>query len=127
MSRPPADGSDETLHELLQRGQAQRRQFRRGQPKPLSDVIAQVINQRGYAQIRAASAHRQAWQEAAGPRGAGATEPGAIRPRVLEVVVAANPVMQELVFDKERLLAAVQQALPDAGVKQLRFKVGQIQ
>jgi predicted nucleic acid-binding Zn ribbon protein len=115
------------LDEFNRRGQLQRRRFHGRQPKRVGDVLAQLVQKKGYAQVRSEQAHRDAWQAAAGPAFAAVTEPGAIRRGVLEVAAANSLVMQELVFEKERLLAAMQQALPDAGIKQLRFKVGQIQ
>lgn len=123
MVNPPS----EELDDFSRRGQAQRRRFFGAQPKRVGDVLAQVVQKRGYAQIRAAQAHAAAWQTAAGPQFAQVTEMGSLRRGVLEVTAANSLVMQELTFAKERLLAAIQHALPDAGIKQLRFKVGQIQ
>ena len=125
-NRPAGQSSDGDLADFTNRGQQQRRRFFGGQPKRMSDVLAQLVQKKGYAQIRAEQAHRTAWQTAAGPAIAAVTEPGKITRGTLEVTAANSLVMQELTFEKERLLAAIQQALPDAGIKQLRFKVGQV-
>ncbi len=114
------------LDEFARRGQEQRRRDLRRQPQRMSDVLAQLVQKKGYARVRADQAHREAWQTAAGPAIAAVTEPGRITRGALEVTVANSLVMQELTFEKDRLLAAIQQALPDAGIKQLRFKVGQL-
>jgi predicted nucleic acid-binding Zn ribbon protein len=126
MKGPPQDGRDDELAELAARGALQRRRFFGGQPKSAADVIAQLVQKRGYAQVRVDRERREAWQTAAGPHFAAVTEPGQIRRGVLEVTAANSLVMQELTFEKERLLAEIQQALPDARIKQLRFRVGQI-
>jgi predicted nucleic acid-binding Zn ribbon protein len=118
--------SSEELDDFNRRGQQQRRRFHGGQPKSVAEVLAQLVQKKGYAQVRTAQTHNQAWQDAAGPHFAAVTEPGQIRRGTLEVTAANSLVMQELTFEKERLLAAIQQSLPDAGIKQLRFKVGNI-
>jgi predicted nucleic acid-binding Zn ribbon protein len=119
---PPSD----ELDDFNRRGQQQRRRFFGGQPKRMSDILAQLVQKRGYAQVRADQAHREAWRTAAGPAIAAVTEPGKITRGTLEVTAANSLVMQELSFEKERLLAAIQAAMPEAGIKQLRFKVGQL-
>jgi predicted nucleic acid-binding Zn ribbon protein len=116
----------EELDDFNRRGQQQRRRFFGGQPKRMADVLAQLVQKKGYAQVRADQAHRVAWQNAAGPAIAAVTEPGKITRGTLEVTAANSLVMQELTFEKERLLTAIQAAMPDAGIKQLRFKVGQV-
>jgi predicted nucleic acid-binding Zn ribbon protein len=116
----------EELDDFNRRGQQQRRRFFGGQPKRMADVLAQLVQKKGYAQVRADQAHREAWRTAAGPAIAAVTEPGKITRGTLEVTAANSLVMQELTFEKERLLTAIQAAMPDAGIKQLRFKVGQV-
>jgi predicted nucleic acid-binding Zn ribbon protein len=126
MSAASQDPMNDDLADFAKRGQTQRRNFHGHQPKRMSDVVAQLVQKKGYAQVRAAQAHHEAWKTAAGPRFAPVTEPGKINRGTLEVTAANSLVMQELSFEKDRLLAAIQQALPAAGIKQLRFKVGQI-
>jgi predicted nucleic acid-binding Zn ribbon protein len=129
-ARPPSRGSGEPLDgdlaEFDARGQQQRRRFHGGQPKRMADVLAQLVQKKGYAQVRAAQAYQEAWQAAAGPHFGAVTELGQLRRGVLEVTAANSLVVQELTFEKERLLATLQQELPEAGIKQLRFKVGPI-
>jgi hypothetical protein len=45
----------------------------------------------------------------------------------LEVVVANSTLMQELGFQKQDLLGALAKLLPDEGIKNLRFRVGNIE
>jgi predicted nucleic acid-binding Zn ribbon protein len=116
----------EELDDFNRRSQQQRRRFFGGQPKRVSDILAQLVQKKGYAQVRADQAHREAWQTAAGPAIAAVTEPGKITRGTLEVTAANSLVMQELTFEKERLLVAIQAAMPGAGIKQLRFKVGPV-
>jgi predicted nucleic acid-binding Zn ribbon protein len=123
--RRRTDGNGD-LEELDRRGQLQRRRFFVGQPKSVADVMAQLVQRKGYAQVRIGCEMASAWRAAAGDAFAETTEPGQFRRGVLEVMAANSLVMQELAFEKERLLAAMQRSLPNAGIKQLRFRVGQI-
>jgi predicted nucleic acid-binding Zn ribbon protein len=120
------DHTSDDLNDFARRGQTQRRNFHGHQPKRMSDIVAQLVQKKGYAQVRAAQAHHEAWKTAAGSRFAPVTEPGKITRGTLEVTAANSLVMQELTFEKDRLLAAIQQALPDAKIKQIRFKVGTV-
>ena len=112
--------------DLERRAAAQRRSFYGRQPKPVAEVIAQLVQRRGYATVRAAGQWNDAWRAAAGEPFAAVTEVGQLRRGVLEVTVANSLVMQELTFEKERILEHLQTAHPDANVKQLRFRVGRI-
>ncbi|MCC6492005.1 MAG: DUF721 domain-containing protein [Pirellulales bacterium] len=122
MTEPRSDD----WQDLERRRRAHRAWFYARQPKPVSEVIAQLVQRRGYAQVRAAGQWNQAWQDAAGEHFARVTEVGQLRRGVLEVVAANSLVMQELGFEKERILAALQAARPDAGLKRLRFRIGRI-
>ena len=112
--------------ELQRRGEAHRRWFYGRQPKPVADVLAQLVQRKGYAQVRQAGQYNEAWSAAAGEQFAAVTEVGQLRRGVLEVTAANSLVMQELTFEKERILAALKAALPDAAIKQLRLRVGKI-
>jgi len=107
-----------------QRATQQRRFFAR-RPKRIGNVIAQVVQQRGYAQISAANERDEAWLTAVGDV-ASATRVGNQRRGMLEIHVANSLLMQELTFRKEELITKLQTALPKAGIKQLKFRVGQV-
>ncbi|MDZ4657712.1 MAG: DUF721 domain-containing protein [Bythopirellula sp.] len=106
---------------------AEVRKYHGRSPKRIGNVIAQLVNRRGYAQIHAAGERDEAWQAIAGEPFAAASQFAALRRGVFEVLVANSLMMQELTFRKEELLKALQQVLPDAGVKQLKFKIGKIE
>jgi predicted nucleic acid-binding Zn ribbon protein len=107
------------------RGREQRRHYAR-RPKKIADVLAQLITARGYGRIQANADFTTAWQKAAGPALARFTRPGQIRRGQLEVTVANSTIVQELTFQRERILAALQAALPDARLRDLRFRLGAI-
>ncbi|RIK84066.1 MAG: DUF721 domain-containing protein [Planctomycetota bacterium] len=114
------------LQDFERRSHAQRGWFYARQPKPIADVIAQLVQRRGYAQVRTAGEWNEAWRNAAGEHFAAVTEVGQLRRGVLEVTAANSLVVQELGFEKERILAHLQATRPDAGLRQIRFRVGRI-
>ncbi|MEM8944552.1 MAG: DUF721 domain-containing protein [Planctomycetota bacterium] len=113
------------FEDLERRRTTQQRRFFARRPKRIDNVLAQVVQRRGYAQVRATSERDEAWRNAVGDI-ASATRVGALRRGTLEVRVENSLLMQELTFRKEELLTKLQAALPDAGITQLRFRVGQV-
>jgi len=84
---PTNERLSEQFDELdRRRGVEQRRYFAR-RPKRIDNVIAQVVQQRGYAQVRAAGERDEAWEQAAGEV-ASETRVGALRRGTLEIHVA---------------------------------------
>ncbi|MCA9230622.1 MAG: DUF721 domain-containing protein [Planctomycetales bacterium] len=116
----------EELRDLERRRTSHRRWFEAKRPKQISNVIAQLVQRRGYAQVRAAGEREAAWQATAGEELALLTRVGGMRRGVLEVLVANSLLMQELTFRKEDLLAGLQEQLPEEGIKQIRFRLGAI-
>jgi len=115
----------DAFHDLDQRRAMQQRRFFARKPKRIDNVLAQVVQRRGYAQMRAASERDEVWQAVAGEI-ASATQVGALRRGTLEIQVSNSLLMQEFTFRKEELITKLQAALPDAGIKQLKFRVGQV-
>jgi predicted nucleic acid-binding Zn ribbon protein len=95
-------------------------------PKAISQVLSELMSRRGYARVQGAAAYDAAWREAAGPLAAQYTRPGQLRRGTLEVVVANSTLVQELGFQKQSLLRALASLLPDEGIENLRFRVGNI-
>ena len=95
-------------------------------PERIGDVLAGLMARRGYARLDTASAFAESWEEAAGAKLAGKSRPGNVRRGVLEVMVENSAVMQELTFQKMQVLGALGRLLPDQKIRDLRFRVGQI-
>ena len=122
----PDDVRPDDWEDLDRRRDSHRRWWRAKEPRPVGDLLAQVVARKGYAQLRAASELADAWSQAVGEELAEQTRVGLIRRGVLDVLVANNLLMQELGFQKEQILIALQQQAPDANVKQIRFRVGAV-
>jgi predicted nucleic acid-binding Zn ribbon protein len=95
-------------------------------PKTIGNVLSELMARRGYGRIQSAEAIEAAWSEAAGSLVAKYTQPGPVRRGTLEVVVANSTLVQELGFQKQDILDGLARLLPDEGIKNLRFKVGNI-
>lgn len=107
--------------------ESEQRKFHGRKPKQIGKVLAQLVVRRGYARIRQLGEQEEVWRAVAGETFADLTRFSTIRRGTFEVLVANSLVMQELVFRKEELLERLQEALPEAKIKQLRFKLGSIQ
>ncbi len=92
----------------------------------MGDVLANLLARRGYARVESTSAEAKAWGEVAGERFAPHSRPGNVRRGVLEVLVRSSAVMQELMFEKKRLLRDLAKQLPERKIRDLRFRVGVI-
>jgi predicted nucleic acid-binding Zn ribbon protein len=96
-------------------------------PQTIGNVLSELMSRRGYARVQSAAAYDTAWREAAGSLVAQYTRVGAIRRGTLEVVVANSTLVQELGFQKESLLGSLARLLPDEGIQNLRFRVGNVE
>ena len=96
-------------------------------PQTIGNVLSELMSRRGYARVQSAAAYDAAWREAAGALVAEYTRVGALRRGTLEVVVANSTLVQELGFQKQTLLTTLAQLLPDEGIQNLRFRVGNIE
>ncbi len=96
-------------------------------PQAIGNVLSELMARRGYARVQSAAAFDEAWREAAGPLAAKYSRPGQLRRGVLEVVVANSTVMQELSFQKSEIIKSLTGLLPDQGIENLRFRVGNIE
>ena len=99
-----------------------RKQVKSPPPKKLDYLISNLMARRGYAQTRAAEALDQAWSAAAGKHLANASRVGKLRGGTLTVIAENSTVMQELTFQKRRLVKKL--SATDGRIIDLRFQVG---
>jgi hypothetical protein len=102
-----------------------RRHYAR-KPKKIADVLAQLITTRGYGRFQSDANLTTAWQQAAGEKIAAYTRPGRIRRGTLEVTVTNSTVVQELTFQKPQIITQLKTAMPDANIRDIRFRIGSI-
>lgn len=121
--------SEDVTHKLsdfAQREEKHRRWSYARRPKAIGDVLAQVLTKKNYAAVQTNQQLTETWTAAAGPRLAPFTEVVRINRGRLEVTVSSSTMMQELTFEKARILAAVRDAMPETKITDLRLRVGKI-
>jgi len=116
------DEAERNLHDDYRR-----KHYRIPPPKPMRDVLSQLLAKRGYAQIQTAATCEAAWRQAVGEKLAGHTRPGSVRRGVLEVLVRNSSVLQELSFVKAKALKTLTKLVPEQQIKSVRFRVGAIE
>jgi predicted nucleic acid-binding Zn ribbon protein len=95
-------------------------------PKAIGNILAELLARRGYARVQSGGSCGAAWSEAAGEDIAAHSRAGQIRRGVLEVLVANSTLVQELSFEKTRLLKKLDELVPDEKIRDLKFRVGPI-
>jgi predicted nucleic acid-binding Zn ribbon protein len=101
-------------------------EWQMAKPKPIGNIVAELLARRGYGRLQAADAWTSAWQEAAGAALAGQSRAGQVRRGVLEVWVTNSTLVQELSFEKARLLKTLTRLVPEEKIRDLKFRVGPI-
>lgn len=91
----------------------------------MAEIIPQLLARRGYARESSSERFLEAWQQVAGPFGR-ASRPGRVNRGVLEIVVSNSTVLQELTFQKHRLVRLMRDLLTEQRIHDLRFVVGTI-
>ena len=118
----PYDEQDfDQANELVK---SRQRYFRR--PRRPADILGQLMARKGYAQTETANELEVTWNEIVGPKWQAKTKVGSIRSGVLEVIVSNSAVNQQLGFKKKKILAELQTQLPKNNLRDLRFRVGNI-
>ena len=119
----PLENDDERyLHDDYRR-----KQVRIPPPKPMRDVLSQLLAKRGYAQVQSAASCEAAWREAVGQQIASDTRPGCVRRGVLEVLVRNSAVLQGLAFEKTKIVKKLMKLVPEQRIRDVRFRVGAIE
>ena len=112
--------------DLASRRSVLRRRFFAGRPKKIVDVLAELVTKRGYARCQANEQLEAVWRKASGERLAGWSRPLGVRGGSLDVMVDNSAVMQELTFQRHKILGEIQRQLPDARIRKIKFRVGQL-
>ncbi len=97
-----------------------------GKPKPIGDVLAELMARRGYARVQSGGACADAWRQAAGEALASGSRATQVRRGVLEVMVSHSTMVQEIGFQKGALLARLAELLPDEKIRDLKVRVGRV-
>jgi predicted nucleic acid-binding Zn ribbon protein len=119
--QPPAE---DDFAEMLK--EAQQRQRHPRAPVRIADVMSRLMARKGYAQLQQGFQWEAAWSDAAGERLAKNSRVGRTNRGVLEITARNSAVLQELTFQKQKLLKKLQTAAGANNLRDLRFRVGEI-
>ena len=120
MQSPAEDDFVEILAE------AQQRQRRPRAPVRIADVMSRLLARKGYAQLQQGLQWEAAWCDAVGERLSKHSRVGRTNRKVLEITARNSAVLQELTFQKRKLLKRLQAAAGANHLRDLRFRVGEI-
>jgi predicted nucleic acid-binding Zn ribbon protein len=99
---------------------------KRREAQRMSEVMPQLMARRGYARLLSHNEYQEVWQQISG-RLAEHSHPGQLRGGVLRIIVSSSVAMQELMFEKRRLLKQLNDSLPHQKIRDLCFTVGTIE
>jgi predicted nucleic acid-binding Zn ribbon protein len=96
-------------------------------PKSASQLVSQLIARTGFTQELSHNEVGNAWQgavEAVASRFRDKTRANAVRRGVLSVTVENSTALQQITFDKQKLLEAIRRIIPHAEIRDIRFRAG---
>ncbi|MDA7979207.1 MAG: DUF721 domain-containing protein [Pirellulales bacterium] len=92
----------------------------------MADALGELLARRGFARVHSTEALEAAWREVAGPGLAEHTRLCGLKRGRLEIMISNSVLLQEMSYRKQELLEQMITAAPDAGVQELKFKIGPI-
>jgi predicted nucleic acid-binding Zn ribbon protein len=104
---------------------AQRQRRTRG-PQRMAEALSRLMTRSGYAQQQLSDDWQRLWSEVAGENLAQHCRVGRLRAGVLQIMVRNSSVLQELSFRKRDLLNAIAAKARKADIRDLRFRIGEI-
>ena len=92
-------------------------------PQSIGRIVSRLMARSGYDQEQGAEALAAAWRQVVPGTLAAHARAGRVRRGVLEVFVSHSAVIQEFSFQKQVLLAKLREALPTAGITDIRCRL----
>ena len=123
MNAYQSDREDEREFERIAEQFRLRRLWGRA-PKHGSELINQLLSRKGYGQTNATASLEQHWTEAVGHSLGNKCQPGVLRRGTLEIIVQNSSVLQEITFQKRKILQELQRRMQSLDIADLKFKVG---
>ena len=95
-----------------------------GQPQKVGELLPRLLDEIGLSPASQGMRLLKVWDAAVGPLLSPHCRPEGIRSGVLQATVRDSGWMQRVQLEKPRILARIKQLLDDAGVSDLRLRVG---
>ena len=93
---------------------------------PMRRLMADLLTRHVAAGKLGDNRWEEAWKQAA-PEFKTQTRCGQARRGVLEILVAHSSAMQEVAFQKEKIMERLKQLLPEEELEDIRFRIGSLQ
>ncbi|EMI55285.1 MULTISPECIES: DUF721 domain-containing protein [Rhodopirellula] len=90
----------------------------------IGTLISELMSRRGYASVATDNAMTESIAKSVGPALADSIMVGKLSRGVLQVYAVDSVVMQELTFQKRRILKTLSKDHPQAKITDIRFKLG---
>ncbi|EMI42820.1 DUF721 domain-containing protein [Rhodopirellula sp. SWK7] len=90
----------------------------------IGTLVSELMSRRGYASVATDNAMTESIAKSVGPALAGSIMVGKLSRGVLQVYAVDSVVMQELTFQKRRILRGLSKDHPQAKITDIRFKLG---
>lgn len=94
-------------------------------PRRIGSILNQLMARRGYGQVESSAGLQQSLATAVGKPLSESVRAGNVRRGILHIFASDSTSMQELAFKKRQILRQLQQDHPEAGITEIRTKIGQ--
>ncbi len=91
--------------------------------RKIGSLVSQLMSRKGYAQATANDELQNSVNESVGEVLAKSVQVGKLNRGVLQLYASDSVTMQELVFQKRKILAGIQSSMPQSKITDLKFKV----
>ena len=116
----------EMIGQLGHRRQHEEKKWYARRPKPIKQIMADLVVRRGLGRVLATEELNRTWREIVGEPFAAQSRPGQLRGGILEIVVTHTVYKQEMKYMEEQILAQLHEQAADMKIRGLRYRVGQI-
>lgn len=92
----------------------------------IGTIVSQLMSRRGYASVASDNAMTASIAKSVGPGLAGSLTVGKLSRGVLQIYAVDSVVMQELTFQKRKILKTLAKDHPNVKIKDVRFRLGAV-
>ena len=114
------------IENFAERSRREQKRFFANKPKTAKDVMAAVMNRRGYGRVLSLKRYNEVIRTAVGDQLGSFVQVAGLRRGRLDVVVANSSVMQELTFLQQKIMEELAAAIPNETIENIRFRIGPI-
>ena len=95
-------------------------------PQAMSDLVSKLMARKGYGQLAAHEALNEHWETIVGKRLGKHSRVVHVSRGTVQILVENSAVLQELVFQKKKILTKLKQAFTKQEIVEVKFRIGAI-